>query len=374
LVPSSSPEAAGEEARPPSVSELPEVGAYAWRPFAGGFQQPLGLAHTEDDRLFLLEQRGVIQVIQEGEVAQEPFMDMRDRVEDGAFEQGLLGMDFHPDYRGNGLFYLYYTGGRGTVYISRFQVSGDPNRGDPSSEVVLLQIPEPYANHNGGQIRFGPDGYLYAGVGDGGSGGDPQGNGQNPETLLGSILRLDVDSGDPYGIPPDNPFVEGGGQPEVWAYGLRNPWRFSFDARGGDLYIGDVGQNQWEEIDFLPAGAPGGANFGWNLREGTHPFEGGGGEGQIDPVAQYRNAGEHCSVTGGVVVRDASLPEWNGVYLYGDYCSGTIWGLVRDAAGNWVSEPLFETAFRISSFGADRDGRVYVVDHSGGLYRLEAGG
>jgi glucose/arabinose dehydrogenase len=359
---------------PASVSELPDPLGYEWVPFVGGFRQPLGLAHAQDARLFVLEQPGVIRVIRDEEELPEPFLDIRDRVEDGAFEQGLLGMDFHPHYATNGFFYLYYTGGRGAVFISRFQVSEHPSLADPGSEVVLLQIPEPYGNHNGGQIRFGPDGFLYAGVGDGGSGGDPQGNGQNPETLLGSILRLDVNSGDPYAIPADNPFSAGGGRPEVWAYGLRNPWRFSFDPASGDLYIADVGQKAWEEVDFLPAGAPGGANFGWNLREGAHPFEGGGGEGLIDPVAEYRNGGGNCSVTGGVVVRHESLPDWNGVYLYGDYCSGTIWGLVRDGAGNWVSEPLFETPFRISSFGTDESGRVYVVDHNGGVYRLTSRG
>ncbi len=365
-------QALAEATAPASVVELPDPAGVTWAPVAAGFDNPLGLAGMGDARLFLLEQPGVVRVIQGGEVISAPFLDIRDRVEDGGLEQGLLGMAFHPDYVANGAFYVYYTGQGGEVRIAGYQVSADdPNRADPGSERILLRISEPYANHNGGEIAFGPDGYLYAGVGDGGSAGDPQGNGQNPGTLLGSILRIAVNSGEPYAVPSDNPFVNGGGRPEVWAYGLRNPWRFSFDTATGDLYIGDVGQDRWEEVDFVPAGTPGGTNFGWNIREGLHAFKGDGRQGLVDPVAEYSHD-SGCSITGGVVARDPDLPDWNGVYLYGDYCSGFIWGLVRDASGDWVSSILFETGFRISSFGKDSAGRVYVLDLNGGLYRLTA--
>ncbi len=260
----------------------------------------------------------------------------------------------------------------GDTVIARYLASGD--RADPASEVILLRIPQPFANHNGGALAFGPDGYLYIGTGDGGSGGDPQGNGQSVNTLLGKILRLDVDGGEPYAVPADNPFAgSGGGAPEIWAYGLRNPWRIAFDGPTGDLYIGDVGQNRWEEIDVVPAGAPGGANFGWNVREGLHAYAGDSSAGLVDPAAEYSHD-LGCSVTGGVVVRDPALPAWDGTYLYGDYCSGRVWGLRRSADGAWLNGPLFETGVSISSFGEGSDGRVYLLDYAGTIYRLAAAG
>ncbi len=362
-------------AAPEPVRSLPDASGYTWAQVAGGLTRPLGLANAGDERLFIIEQRGVIRVFSEGQLLEQPFLDIRDRVVDQANEQGLLGLAFHPGYAQNGYFYVNYTGQGGGTLISRFEVSAeDPHRADPGSEFVLLSFNQPFRNHNGGALAFGPDGYLYIGTGDGGSGGDPQGNGQRLDTLLGKILRLDVDSAEPYAIPPDNPLAGGGGRAEIWAYGLRNPWRLSFDPLSGDLYLGDVGQNAWEEISYLPAGQPGGVNFGWNHREGAHPFATNLTEGLTDPVAEYRNGGGECSVTGGEVVRNAELPEWEGVYLYGDYCSGRIWGLIRDSAGAWRSEALFETGFRISSFGRGHDGRVYVVDHGGGVYRLQSAG
>jgi glucose/arabinose dehydrogenase len=210
-------------------------------------------------------------------------------------------------------------------------------------------------------------------MGDGGSAGDPEGRGQSLDTLLGKILRIDVDSGSPYGIPADNPFANGGGQPEIWAYGLRNPWRIAFDALTGDLYIADVGQNQWEEVNFLPAGSPGGTNFGWDYREALHPFEGEPPAGAVfqDPVAEYSHAEGGCSVTGGVVVRDPRLPDLQGVYLYGDYCSGKVWGLWRDASGAWQNQVMFETGAQISSFGESVDGRVFLANLNGSIYALQ---
>jgi glucose/arabinose dehydrogenase len=259
--------------------------------------------------------------------------------------------------------------------IARFSVSAsDPNIADPQSEKRLLQVNQPYANHNGGGLAFGPDGYLYIALGDGGSGGDPNGNGQSLQTHLGKILRIDVDQDDPYGIPSDNPLVGSGrGLLEIWAYGLRNPWRFSFDRLTGDVYIGDVGQNKWEEINFIPAGALGPFNFGWNLREGLHSYKEEtaytGPDPLVDPVFEYDHA-QGCSVTGGVVYRGQSLPEWEGIYLFGDYCSGSVW------AARFQQDPapvvlVMQTGFSISSFGMDEVGEVYLVDHKGGIYRLE---
>ena len=283
-------------------------------------------------------------------------------------EQGLLGIALHPNYAENGLFFVNYTKTNGDTIISRFQASAERTSADPAGEKVLLTVDQPYANHNGGSMAFGPDGYLYLGLGDGGSGGDPLGNGQKLTTLLGKVLRLDVDQGDTYAIPPDNPFGDGQkGRAEIWAYGLRNPWRFSFDRATGELYIGDVGQNQWEEIDYLPAGSAGGQNFGWNYREGANPYQGEPPAGLVlvEPVAQYQHP-EGCSVTGGFVYRGQELPEFNGIYLYGDYCTGRVWGLLRLADGSWKNQVLFDSGAFVTSFGEDRSGELYLLDQRAG--------
>lgn len=355
---------------------FPNPQAYTWQPVVAGLQKPLDLAAAGDGtgRLFIVEQAGRVRVVQDGQLLSVPYLDITDRVGSRANEQGLLGLAFHPRYAENGFFYVNYTDLNGDTVIARFQVSSsDPNRADPGSEYRLLSVPQPYPNHNGGAVAFGPDGYLYLGLGDGGSAGDPQGNGQSLNTLLGKILRLDVDRGEPYAIPADNPFANGGGRPEIWAYGLRNPWRLSFDRLTGDLYIGDVGQNQIEEIDFLPAGAPGEANFGWAFYEGTSPYEGTppADVQLIPPVAEYRHD-MGCSVTGGVVYRGSRLPAWQGIYLFGDYCSGLVWGLVQDAQGAWQSQMLFGPVGRITSFGQDENGEVYLVDQAGVVYVLAA--
>ena len=353
-----------------AVVGLPDPAGVRWAPVVAGLASPVDLQHAGDSRLFILEQRGSIRVVQDGNLLPDPFLDIQEKVTSSGNEQGLLGLAFHPKYASNGLFFVNYTGKGGDTLVARYQVSTDANRTDPSTETILLRIGQPFPNHNGGGMAFGPDGYLYVGSGDGGAAGDPFNNGQSLDTLLGKLLRVDVDQGDAYGIPSDNPFAQGGGLPEIWAYGLRNPWRFTFDSLTGDLFIGDVGQGDWEEIDFLPAGSPGGANFGWDLREGLHPYSGGSAEGLLDPVAEYgHNLG--CSVTGGAVVRSPSLPEWQGVYLYGDYCSGRIWGLLRGPQGGWQNSILFETDFRITSFGTDQRGEVYVLDREGTIYRLE---
>ncbi len=370
-LPSESPADTAPPAGPAAV--LPEAADYLWERVVGGLVNPIGLEHAQDGsgRLFIIEQDGRILIWKDDTLLDAPFLDIRDRVGSRGSEQGLLGLAFHPRYAENGYLYVNYTDTNGDTHIARFTVSeGNPDQADPTTEKTLMVVSQPFGNHNGGVVVFGPDGYLYLGLGDGGSGGDPQGNAQSTQTLLGKILRIDVDSGDPYGIPPDNPFAGEGGLPEIWAYGLRNPWRISFDRLIGDLYIGDVGQNQWEEIDFLSSGAQPGANFGWDYREGFHPFEGAyQGNDLIDPLIEYDHS-QGCSVTGGVVYRGINLQAWQGVYIYGDYCSGNVWGLLRNSDGSWQNGLLFQTNSRISSFGVDEAGELYLVDHRGDIYHL----
>lgn len=347
----------------PNASTFPDANNYTWDLVVSGLSRPVDLQPDGSGRLFVVEKLGHIHIIENGQWIETPFLNIEDRVNDDGNEMGLLGLAFHPNYVQNGYFFVNYTGAGGDTFISRFQVSGDPNLANPSSELNLLEIGQPYRNHNGGGLDFGPDGYLYAGLGDGGSANDPQGNGQKTNTLLGKILRLDVDSAEPYGIPTDNPFGN-----EIWAYGLRNPWRISFDSATGDLYIADVGQGAYEEIDYLPAGSPGGTNFGWDLREGRHDFEGSDSPELTDPIAEYNHAEGGCSVTGGYVYRGI-MSEWSGIYLYGDYCTGFIWGLI--GSGNeWQVQRLFDTDVNITSFGQDEAGEVYLVADSGGVYKL----
>lgn len=364
-----------EKAALPIVG-FPDAAGYSWKPILDGLDKPIDLTSARDGsgRLFILEQEGIVIVVEDGVRRQEPFLDIRDRVGADGSERGLLGIAFHPGYPENGFFYVNYTDKSGNTVIARFQVSSqDANQADPSSEQRLLQVEQPYANHNGGGVAFGPDGYLYIALGDGGSGGDPMDNAQSTNTLLGKILRINVDATGQdeahYGIPGDNPFSSGGGLPEIWAYGLRNPWRFSFDHLTGDLYIGDVGQNKWEEINYLPVGSPGGINFGWNFMEGTHSFEGTAPGGLTNPVFEYDHS-QGCSVTGGVVYRGQQIPEWNGIYFLGDYCSGNIWGLFRNSQGDWESKLLFNGVGNITSFGLDETGEVYLVIHNGSLLKL----
>jgi len=345
---------------------------YAFELVANGFSQPLLVTHASDGsgRLFVVEQTGGIHVVQDGQVLPEPFLNLRGQVS-GAYEQGLLGLAFHPDYAQNGEFFISYTDLNGDTQVERCQVSEDPNVADAESCVTVLSVDQPYRNHNGGGIGFGPDGYLYIGLGDGGAGGDPEGRAQNLSTLLGKMLRLDI-SGDeaPYSVPTDNPFVgRDDANWEIWAWGLRNPWRWSFDRATGDLYIGDVGQNAYEEINFQPAGT-GGLNYGWDYFEGLHTFEGQppAGLDLVEPIVEYaQSATGGCSVTGGYVYRGPSLPELSGLYYFGDVCAGTIWVLVPGG------EMLIwaQTSFALSSFGEDEAGELYVTDlNGGGIYRL----
>lgn len=349
-----------------SVTAFPEAGKYEWRLIADGLTRPVDLQGVSGDssRLYVIEKAGRIRIIENGELLPQPFLDITDRVGSESNEQGLLGFDFFPSADDQALF-VNYTNQRGDTVISRFLYGAVA---DPASETILLTISQPYPNHNGGAVAFGPDGYLYLALGDGGLAGDPHQHGQNINSLLGKILRLDVkDFNVPngYTIPSDNPFGS-----EVWAYGLRNPWRISFDQQTGDLWIGDVGQGDWEEIDFLPAGSAGGGNFGWNLMEGSHAYEGPLRSDLLLPVAEYSHAsGDGCSVTGGYVYR-GSQTEWNGVYLFGDYCTGVVWGIIP-SQGGWQTRRLFETGRLITSLGQDPAGEIYLITDSGEVYRLE---
>jgi glucose/arabinose dehydrogenase len=343
---------------------------------ADGFDSPLYVTHAGDgsNRIFVVEKGGTIRIIQDGKRIDKPFLDITPVVNSDASERGLLGLAFHPKYKENGLFYVYYTAQNGDVTIARYKVTSDANSADPESGEILLTIQhQRYANHNGGQLAFGPDGYLYIGIGDGGSGGDPNRNGQNTKALLAKILRIDVDSLDPYGIPADNPFADGkAGRPEVWAYGLRNPWRFSFDRKTGDLYIADVGQNQYEEIDVQRADAKGGVNYGWNVMEGLHCYgqNNCNQQGLIPPVAEYSHD-FGCSVTGGYVYRGKSFSEFDGTYFYGDYCSGRIWAIQPSGTDQWTAAQVLESGRTISSFGEDEAGELYLTDLANGtVYRL----
>jgi len=344
---------------------------------ARGFTQPVHVTHAGDGsgRIFVVEQGGRIRILDNGVVLPVPFLDLASlnppRLVAGG-EQGLLSVAFPPGFSSKGYFYVNYTrSGDGATVVARYRVSiGDANAADPAGEEVVLTISQPFANHNGGQLAFGPDGYLYIGMGDGGSGGDPLNNGQAPGTLLGKLLRIDVESGAaPYGIPPTNPFLgRTGYRPEIWAQGLRNPWRFSFDRGTGDLYLGDVGQGTVEEVDFQPAGDPGARNYGWNVMEGDRCYPPGtvgcNRTGLALPVFVYDHS-LGCSVTGGHVVRGSAFPSLQGVYLFGDYCSGRIWGIRKNGAG-WDNALLANTTLNISTFGEDEGGNVYVVNHANG--------
>jgi len=348
-----------------------------------GLFRPIYITHAGDgsERLFILQQSGQIWIVKGGELQERLFLDLSTIVSqsEGYTERGLLGMAFHPDFAENGLFYLNYTDSRveHATKIVEFQVSADdPNRAEIDSGRVLLTIGQPFANHNGGQLAFGPDGYLYIGVGDGGSANDPLGSGQNPGTLLGNILRIDVDESTDsreYAIPQDNPVVNNPDLAmEVWAWGLRNPWRFSFDRATGDLYIADVGQSAWEEINVQPADSPGGENYGWNAYEGNVTFMGPEPEGEVVmPVMAYNHA-NGCSVTGGYVYRGEAIPALQGYYLFGDYCNGLIWAGYQDASGEWSYDLLLQLRSTLSSFGEDEAGELYVVDYAGGrVFRID---
>lgn len=352
------------------------------------FNTPVDIANAGDGRLFIVERAGTIRfaALDQPAASAPTFLDITGRVSSGG-ETGLLGLAFHPNYASNGYFYVNYTtsiSGQLTTRISRFSVTANPDAADPASELVLLQLAQPFSNHNGGDLNFGPDGYLYIGLGDGGSGGDPDERAQNINDLLGKMLRLDVDggglapqcgSGANYTIPADNPFVGQAGCDEIWALGLRNPWRFSFDRQTGDMFIGDVGQNAIEEIDYQPAGI-GGINWGWDTKEGTvcyEPSTGCDSTGLTDPIYEYGHSNGRCSITGGFVYRGSQYPALAGSYLYADFCTGEVWSLTANS-GSWngaLTNTLLADTSQIATFGEDANGEVYLATFSGGIYRLQ---
>ncbi|MFN2432371.1 MAG: sorbosone dehydrogenase family protein [Gemmatimonadota bacterium] len=357
---------------PPSTSGPPRL-----EEVARGLDFPLYLTSPPADaRLFIVEKGGRVRIVRGGQLLPEPFLDISSQVSRGS-EQGLLSMAFHPQYASNGRFFVYFTNPAGNTRVVEYRASSEPDRADPGSARTLLEVDQPFANHNGGLVLFGPDGKLYVGLGDGGSGGDPLEAGQDLGTLLGKILRLDVDVGSPYAVPPDNPFVgRGGARGEIWAYGLRNPWRFSFDRRTGDFFVADVGQNRFEEVNALPAGDLGGENYGWDVMEGKHCFEPESGcptEGLTLPVVEYGRADRSCSVTGGYVYRGEAFPDLQGLYFFSDFCSAFVrsFRLSGGAATDERSWPdLSPPEGNVSSFGEDAAGELYILSGSGTVYRI----
>jgi glucose/arabinose dehydrogenase len=349
-------------------------------PVADGFARPTFLTHAGDGsgRLFVTDQEGRVHIVEDGVVQTRPFLDLSHLViteDDYDSEQGLSSIAFHPNYGENGLFYVTYTGLEGTGVIVRYQVSSDPDVANPDSAMVLLAIEQPYENHNVNQVVFGPDSYLYIAVGDGGGDGDPEFNAQNLNSLRGKILRIDVDQGDPYEIPPDNPFVEDDqARPEIWSFGWRNPWRIAFDPVTQDMYIGNAGQYLYEGVYFEPAQAPGGLNYGWNIMEIGHCFFivdcDPDAMGLELPIVEYHHS-EGCAIIGGAIYRGAAMPALQGAYVYGDYCTGAVWALRRTEDQHWGRALLLWSQKMISSFGEDEAGELYLLDHlAGGVFRL----
>ena len=352
------------------------------QPFAKGLDSPVYITYApgQTNREYVVEQAGRIMVVgMDGTLRAQPFLDIHQLVLAGG-ERGLLSVAFHPDYAHNGYFFVNYTGADGAVTVARYRVSpDDPYRADPASARTILSVPHPVSNHNGGVLLFGRDGYLYIGIGDGGAGNSA--NGQRKTTLLGKILRIDVDYtavGRQYAIPPGNPFVnQSGTRPEIWAYGLRNPWRFSFDRATGDLFIGDVGEGEIEEVDYQPATSNGGENYGWALYEGDSCYAGGDAcstSGLTRPVAVYTHLDRNCTIVGGHVYRGTRYPALRGTYLFGDYCSGKLWAFPASDAqdGHATAQEVLDTDLQISSFGEDAAGELYVVSLGGSIYHVTA--
>jgi glucose/arabinose dehydrogenase len=372
-----------------SAQAPPALPAIQLTMLPGAVSGPVHVTNAGDGsgRLFVVQQNGHIRVFKNGAYLPADFLDIHTLVGTGS-EQGLLSVAFHPNYSSNGFFYVYYTdkiGSPGDITIARYQVSANPDVADPGSAQILLVIPHPTNNnHNGGQLMFGPvDHYLYAATGDGGSGGDPPNNAQNLDVLLGKMLRIDVDGTGavpcgqstpmPYAIPADNPFVGVAGCDEIWAYGLRNPWRYGFDRQTHDLFIGDVGQGLYEEIDFQPAASTGGENYGWRLMEGFHCYNppNNCNDGSLTlPILEQTHAGGWCAIIGGFRYRGAAIPALAGTYLYGDTCKGEIWG-ATESGGNWTGQSMLDPSLSISSFGEDEAGEVYVCDLGGAVYRID---
>ena len=346
------------------------------------FTEPVDIANAGDERLFIVEKQGIIKILtKDGEALGTNFLDISNKIADSRNERGLLGLAFHPNYAENGFFYVNYTDDASDTQISRFSVSStDPNVADPDSEFKIINIAQPRGNHNGGDLNFGPDGYLYIGTGDGGGAGDPDNLAQTNSSLLGKMLRIDVDNtdGEPYGIPEDNPFLDDPDiRDEIWSTGLRNPWRYSFDRNTGDLWIGDVGQNKFEEIHLRSGNSTGGENYGWRCYEGNESFDlSGCGDisNYVFPVFAYANSrgGAGCSVTGGYVYRGKQFPALLGKYIYADFCSGNIWTLEEQADGEWENNTVFQGSASSgwSTFGEDENGELYVASLGGAIWKI----
>jgi glucose/arabinose dehydrogenase len=363
-------ETATTSTQPTTTTSLDPLQGIELEEVATGLDQPvLAVSPPGDDRLFVVERRGVIRIMG----ADTPFLDIDARVnsEDG-IEPGLLGLAFHPDYATNGrLFVYYYQADAERTRLAEYRVSDDPGRADAGSEMEILGFDQPTNRHNGGMLQFGPDGMLWISLGEGGAAST---HAQDPNTLLSSILRIDVDSASPYAVPPDNPFVDGGGAPEVWAYGLRNPWRFSIDPVDGLLYIGDVGHERWEEIDVVPIDSGGGYNFGWLRMEGTACFQSGCdavAENLTLPVYEYPHEGA-CSVTGGHVYRGQAIPELHGEYFFGDWCGGWVKSFRYEGSPVTEVTDRFEDVGQINGFGIDAQGELYVLTWEGTVSKLVA--
>lgn len=346
-------------------------------PFANGFTLPTSIVATNtkaDSRLFISEQTGKIRIVgSSGQITSQSFLDITQKVLNNG-EMGLLGLVFSPNYDTNGFFYINYVNKDQETIIARYKVSSNPNAADLKSEKIILRIKQPYTNHNGGDLKFGPDGYLYIALGDGGSGGDPQNRAQDKNSLFGKILRIDVNKGDPYSIPPTNPFInKPDTRPEIWAYGLRNPWRISFDKISGDLYIADVGQNSIEEVDVQKANSKGGENYGWRCYEGNQPYDGQGclpKSNYATPIFEYDHQEGRCSVTGGFVYRGSLYPAFEGKYFYSDFCSGQLY-YADNVNNKWQQNLITKTTYSISTFGQDNQNELYFADyHDGNIYKI----
>jgi glucose/arabinose dehydrogenase len=350
----------------------------ALTPFVSGFSKPVDFQTPDDGsgRMFIVQQSGAIRIVSGGALLPTPFLDITGKVSFDSNEQGLLGLAFHPGYSQNRRFYLNYdrlNGGQMQTVIAEYQASTAPNVADAASERILLTVDQPFANHKGGQMAFGPDGFLYIAFGDGGGGGDPLGNGQSLQTLLGKIARIDVDHADPglqYAIPTDNPFAGTTNRGEIFAYGLRNPWRFSFERGTGRLFVADVGQDKFEEIDLVQKGG----NFGWNIMEGAHCFSPSSGcnmTGLTLPIAEYDHS-EGATVIGGYVYHGTAITGLVGAYVFGDFGNGKIWSLTENS-GTWTRTLLLTTGHNMSAFGQDAAGELYIVDYSsGGAFKITA--
>jgi glucose/arabinose dehydrogenase len=360
---------------PPPTGGTPPI---ALTPLVSGLSAPVDFEAPDDGsaRIFLVQQSGSVRIVSGGALLATPFLDISSKVNFDSGEQGLLGLAFHPNYSTSKRFYLNYdrlSGGQTQTVIAEYQASTDPNVADPASERILLTVNQPFTNHKGGQLAFGPDGFLYIALGDGGNGGDPLGNGQSLQTLLGKILRIDVDhvsTGLQYAIPADNPFVGGSGLGEIWAYGFRNPWRFSFESGTGRLFAGDVGQDKFEEVDLVQKGL----NYGWNVMEGSHCFNPPTGcnmTGLTSPIADYAHS-EGVTVIGGYVYHGTAVPALAGAYVFGDFSNGKIWELT-ESSGTWTRTLLLSSGPGMSAFGRDAAGELYVVDYNGGsVFKITA--